>query len=151
MDIKFLGFSRYADTYIKDPSERGKIIGAAVGIAIANKLSLPSLALEVEPSNYFLTQVALGASNYIADFNEEVVFDTRYCREAMRAFWLLRYSAAYPGLQYNVEAKLGFVDCWAGATLWLADDMHQFVNDHKDEIFNLVREAMTIISVTEHA
>lgn len=151
MDIKFLGFSRYADQYIKDPSVRGKIIGAAVGIAIANKLNLPSLALEVEPSNYFLTQVALGANHYIADFNEQVVFDTRYCRDAMRAFWLLRYSAAYPGLQYNVEASMGFVDSWAGATLWLADDMHCFVNEHKNEIFNLIREAMTVITVTEQA
>jgi cbb3-type cytochrome oxidase subunit 1 len=149
MDIKFLEFSRYADKFITDPSVRGKIIGAAVGIAIANKLALPSLQLEVEPSNYFNTQVALGASDLIARFNEEVVFDTRYCREAMRAFWLLRYSAAYPGAQFYVEAKLGFVDSIVGATLYLAPEMHEFCNAHKDEIINLVREGMEIIKATE--
>lgn len=149
MDIKYLEFSRAVDRTVTDASTRGRIIAIAVGIAIASKISLPSLSLEVEPSNYFNAQMAMGANEYIGKFNEEVVFDTRYCREAVRAFWLLRYSAAYPGAQFHVPPTLGFVDSVVGATLYLAPDMHCFCNENKEAIFAIVREALCLVQVSE--
>jgi hypothetical protein len=151
MDIKYLDFARNADRLVTDPSNRGRILATAVGIALASKLPLPSLQLDISPENYFNTQVGLGAMDYISRFNEEIIFDTRYCREVVRAFWLLRYAAAYPGAQFNAPPTLGFVDSVVGATLYLAPEMHQFCNDHKDAIFALVREALLVIKVTEAA
>jgi hypothetical protein len=151
MDIKYLEFSRVADRVVTDPSLRGRILATGIGIALASKLSLPSLQLEVSPENYFTAQVGLSLTDLIARFNEEVVFDTRYCREVVRTFWLLRYSAAYPGAQFFAPPTLGFVDSVVGATLYLAEEMHCFCNEHKDAIFALVREALCVVKTTEAA
>lgn len=148
MDIKYLEFAKSADRLVKDASNRGRVIGVAVAVALASKLSLPSLSLDVEPSNYFNTHVALTAGDDISRFNEEVIFDTRYCREALRAFWLLRYSAAFPGAQFNTPPTLGFVDSVVGATLYLAPEMHAFCNEHKEVIFMLTAEALRILGAT---
>lgn len=149
MDIKYLEFSRNVDRAVTDASSRSRIIAVAVGIAIASKLSMPSLAVEVDPSNYFLGTIAQASNDYISRFNEEVVFDTRYCREVLRSFWLLRYSAAYPGAQFFAPPTLGFVDSVVGATLYLAPEMHEFCNEHKEVIFTLVRDALALIQVSE--
>ena len=151
MDIKYLDFGRTADRVVTDPSNRSRILAVAVGIALASKLPLPSLQLEVSPENYFGTVVGLGAMDHISRFNEEVIFDTRYCREVVRTFWLLRYAAAYPGAQFFAPPTLGFVDSVVGATLYLAPEMHEFCNEHKEAIFDLVREALAVIKVTEAA
>lgn len=149
MDIKFLEFSRAVDRTVTDASTRGRIIAVAVGIAISRKINLPSLALEVEPSNYFNAQMAMGANEYISKFNEEVVFDTRYCREAVRTFWLMRYAAAYGEAQFHTPPNLGFVDSVAGATLYLAPDMHEFCSANKEAIFAVTREALCLVDCTQ--
>jgi hypothetical protein len=151
MDIKYLEFQRVSDRVVTDPALRGRILAVGIGIALASKLNLPSLQLEVSPENYFTAQVGLALTDHIARFNEEVVFDTRYCREVVRTFWLLRYASAYPGAQFFAPPTMGFVDSAVGATLYLAPEMHEFCNEHKEAIFALVREALTVIKVTESA
>lgn len=151
MDIKYLDFAGVADRLVVDASNRGRILAIAVALAVSSKLPLPSLALEVEPSNYYSTGVGMGANDYIGCFNEEIVFDVRYCRDAVRQFWLLRYSAAYPGAQFHYPPTLGFVDSVVGATLYLAPELHEFCNEHKEVIFELVREALKICAAKEAA
>lgn len=144
MKTIFLGFQNTADACIKDASVRGKIIAAAVAVAVASKLGLPSAAVD-NPADYFEQQLRETARSLVGEFNEAMTFDFRGSCALVRSYWLVRCSAAYPLNAAVFGARYGYFDALCGVGMHVEPDHYEFANRYKSEILALAGVACGIL------
>ena len=147
MNVKFIGFSKELDN-IATAGTRPRIVAAAVAMAVASRLAIPSSEL-LDPSTYYNLQANQLASSELSRFNEEVIMDLSYAIDKCRMFWMLRYQAAYPAKQirYGEFSTIGFYDTLLGCALHSDQETSCFMNEYKQEIFHLANLANQLIDM----
>lgn len=145
MNALYLPFTQLADHVITDAISRARIVATTLALAASNLAALPTSAVD-NPENHFQMQVLPAIRNTLSAFNENVVFDMRCALECARTFWMLRYTAAYPGVRPFSRDDCNFFDALHGVTVLVSDDMCTFVNTHKKAIFQLLISAQGILA-----
>lgn len=144
MNPMYNSFKKDADRQVIDPSNRGKIIAAALAKALADLQHLPSSQVE-SPSNYFNTQVLPGIRVIISHWNENMVFDARSCVDHVRVFWMMRYTAAHPITRPIYSLERSFFECIFGVNTFVAPDTAVFLEANKQSILYLATCAAIIV------
>lgn len=128
-------------------AQRGQVMAAAIGLALATRLPIPSAPV-ADLETHWNFQLAQLANDPLSDLNECVVFDTTAAITYVRTFWQLRYAAAHPSSQlaFAAQSPYGFFDTLAGVSLYVAPEAHCFVNENRAAIFQLAVTAMRLIN-----
>jgi len=85
------------------PAERSRRLNTALAIAIANELTVVSMD-SVEAIAYFNGNFAAPLSVFASTMREYTLFDIERFVDAVRSFWGMRVSAAYPGIRHRQSA-----------------------------------------------
>ena len=144
MRVLFNDFERSIETYVPDSSLRSRIVAAAIARAAVDLANVPSSALE-SPSNHFNMQELPGIRDVVAQFNESIVFDCKLALEFAHSFWMIRYSAAYPGAKPCYAPSANFFDAVSSVGTYIAADHLTFLNDNSGPILSLACSAMVLI------
>jgi len=145
MNSKYLGFNNAVNQLTTDSIQRSKIVAVAVAYAVATMAALPSSPVD-SASNQFSMSVLPEARNIISDFNENMVFDCRESVDAVRSFWLMRYTAAHPLSTPLFSVERSFFENIIGVETFVSPDFYEFVNKYKTEILRLYIVAAGIIA-----
>lgn len=123
---------------VKDNFERNKVIEAAVALFLAYQAPLP--VERVKSSNLFYTQQVRPTLHMQAGrFNEACVVNIDNIDTLAQAFWQIRYHALHVGT-IAPFAQAGFVDTIVKAPVFLDDETHKFLNEHKASIVALFNQ-----------
>lgn len=123
---------------VQNNFDRTKVIEAALALSLAYQAPVP--VERVNSANLFFTQqvkptLVMQASR----FNEHYVVNLDAVEELTQAFWMIRYHALHAGT-IAPFAQAGFVDTLVKAPVFLTDDTHQFLNQHKAAIVALYNQ-----------
>jgi hypothetical protein len=127
------------NTAYMDVTNRKKATSLAVGIAVAMMLPLPTA--EVEDGTYQYNSFAVHlAVSYISEFNENIVIDIDLAREVSRAYWLTRYSAAYPDLSvpFTPRGACTFTEKLFSTPLFVSPVVLEYLNKNSEVMMVLV-------------
>lgn len=139
INIAYIDLNTFFGERIQDVVNRKKATSMAVGIAVAMLLPLPTA--EVEDGTYqynsFAVHLAVG---YINEFNENIVIDIDLARDVSRAFWLTRYSAAYPNLAapFTPKGACTFTEKLFSAPMFLSPVTLEYLNKNSEVMMVLV-------------
>lgn len=140
----YTDFVMQADVQILDATKRACIIAAAVAVAVANTLPLPTGEVDNPASQYALVEQA-NAARLVAEFNENLVFDMPYAIPLVRSLWLVRYTAAHPAKKPMFHGECGFFDSLLGVANHVDSETCTFLNEHKAQILVLAAAAADVI------
>jgi hypothetical protein len=136
MNVRFLDFIRAVGDVQASPGDKGCVVAAGVALGISKHLPLSS-APDTSPINYYNFTNLQAAKDFVALFNEQVVFDVKEALEETREFWMLRYNAAHPAEYPVYDMAIGFYDNLLGVAKWVDQESHSFNNLYKGEILAL--------------
>lgn len=145
MKTTFQPFNKSANTMILATAQRGNIIAAALALAMANMMELPSSPVDSGASHFNL-QVLPRLRIIVSDWHESFVFPARDCIDEARALWLLRYNAAFPSNKLRYSVHDDFFSTFFGVNNVVASDTVKFFNQYKQEIIFLAEVAGNIIN-----
>lgn len=145
MNPMYTSFKQAADRHILDQTVRGKIIAAALAKAVSDLQPLPTSQVD-SPSSYFNTQILPAIRPTISFWNENMVFDARTCVDHVRAFWLMRYTAAHPISRPIYSLNRTFFESIIGLDTFVATDTNDFFNTHKQAILFLSTCAAEVVN-----
>lgn len=145
MKTSFLGLQRTADTVIKSPLDRSRIVAAAVAVAVAAQVGLPSSPVE-DASLYYTQQALARLEATLGEFNENLVFDLSLALQYARQFWMTRYRAAHPEASSFVMSSCGFFETLSGVPLHVSPQDVQFLNANKDAVLQLAAAAAGVLA-----
>jgi hypothetical protein len=137
-------FIAQAQSQVQEPLHRGRVVAAAVALAITTSQSLPSSEVG-HPNEYFTNHVMPAAMATISAFNEAMVFDTHAALGYVRQLWQLRYWSAF---QQNQAVKIvngDFFGSYTGVNTVIADNFRVFLNENADVVANLSYFASDVI------
>ncbi len=144
MKAIYTPFLRAADATVKDASVRSRVLAAAVAVAVANGLALPTSAVD-NVAAHFAANEQMGVARKIADVNESVVFDLAFSVELARSLWLVRYNAAHPVAKPIFSGPASFFEVFSGADRHIDETTCCFLTEHKQAIFTLANELCAIL------
>ena len=132
----YQSFNKNTDMMVGNPVNRARIIAAALAKAMCDLCPLPTSPVE-GPSSYFNLQVLPALRPTVSDWNENMVFDARSCVDLIRAFWLLRYTAAHPISRPVYALDKSFFESIMGVGTFIASDTAVFFEENKQAILFL--------------
>jgi len=141
----YTDFVMQADVQALDASKRACIIAAAIAVAVANTLPLPTGEVDNPASQYALVEQA-NAARLVAEFNENLVFDMPYAIPLVRSLWLVRYTAAHPAKKPMFHGECGFFDSLLGVSHHVDSETCTFLNENKAQILVLASAASDILA-----
>jgi len=144
MKVSFLSFVQTVNNLQGMDSDRGCVIAAGVALAVARALSLPTACTDT-PGQYYTFNNLQIAKEFIGEFNEQVVFDTKEALEEVREFWMLRYTAAHPASLPVYDLAIGFYDNLLGVPKFVDKESRAFNNKYKAQIFAVQVAASRVI------
>ena len=147
MNTKFLALQSAADSVIADPTNRSKVLGAAIALAVAAIGNLPTSPVD-NVAEHYAHQVATDARRWVGEFNEQFVIDSKAVADQARTYWMLRYTAAHPLTVpvYSLNKGHGFFDAIIGVGLYVDDDQYALLNKHRSQILALAAHAQATIA-----
>lgn len=162
MNPSYLELNAQILKVIKSPVDQGRIVAAAVAMAVSAKASLPSSPV-ASLAEYYGSQVLPAAMDTISGFGEGVVFATKTALENVQLFWKMRYYAAHPvcmmdrDMQFNIESMLNdtavggfnFSTLWSGGAKLVSTDQDAFFTKYKKEIMILAATVCVLLSAGE--
>ncbi len=140
MNTTFLAFGQRADSLIANPLDKQRVLAHAFGQAAAYATDVPSSPV-TNPESHYVVNVAAQVQRDLSCLNEQVIFDCRLACEFARSIWLLRYHAVHPQRLSSLPRQYGFFDSTLHVGLFVSEDTHKFVNEHKDAILALAGDA----------
>jgi hypothetical protein len=147
MNLKYQELSNALPQLPTGAALRGQVMAAAIGLALATRLPLPSAPVaDLETHwNFHLAQLI---NDPISDLNEGVVFDVTAAITYVRMFWQLRYASSYPlaQLAFAARSPFEFFDTLAGVGLHVPAQARQFCNENKAAIFQLAVTVLRLIN-----
>lgn len=137
---------------VTDVFDRQISIEASLALYLAQSSPLPASAV-TSPNVFYIQQVKSLINARLNLFNEAHVINLDRVEDMARAFWTMRYYAAFVPL-LNPETKSGFVDGLVRADVLLDEETHAFLNKNKAAIFRLYNQMTTeavVLLVQQHA
>jgi len=143
MNSIYIPFSKRADLVVTDATQKARILTSAIALAIANNGQMPSSEVE-DATNFFVTNVLASVRSIASCWNENMVFDYRACTELARAFWMIRYNAAYPARIPFYSMHTCFFNAITGVERYMSQEQQDFLEKFKNEILQLTIAAMEV-------
>ena len=146
INLKHAELKDFLATKIQDYSLIKKTLSIALGIALARKVQLPTMAVETA-QDYFNVQVRSSVASQIYAFNEQVIIDVDLAESIARAHWLIRYNVAYP----TPVIALSFIDgAYFGAKLngttgLISKDVHDYCEAQSDLMILTINKILLIL------
>jgi len=137
-------FFGQAQHQIQEPLHRGRVIAAAIALAISTSQALPSSEVG-HPSDYFTNHVMPAAMETISCFNESMVFDTHAALDYVRQLWQLRYWSAFQQSQAVKIINGDFFGSFTGVNTVISDNFRVFLNENADVVASLSYFATDVI------
>lgn len=145
MNPTFSAFNKRINDQVTDIYARPHVVAATVALAISRLLPIPSAPVE-DYSNFYTTQALPTARTLVDQFNSGVIIDCKQVLELTRQFWNLRYNAAHPLILGFATTKYGFFDTIIGVGLFVSEEAHCMLNEHKDKILLLAGEVANVFA-----
>jgi len=136
MKQHYIEFVTQAQHQVVEPLLRSRIIAAAVAVAVAQANPLPSSEVS-HAGEYFTNQVMPAAMNAISEFNENVVFDTRYALDIVRQLWQLRYWTAFQQTENIILKGECFFSSYTGIDVVISDAVRAFMDQNAKTVVSL--------------
>lgn len=131
---------------ITDKNKVKQLISIALGIALANKMPLPTpdIAANTSGQQYFVDYIIGPLSGEISVFNENTVVSLDMAEEVARSFWLKRYYSAYPINPIPVvdAEDTHFLGLVLGTGHLIAPDIMEFCNQEATLIITVVNRIL---------
>lgn len=108
-----------------DRNLAAQCMAMAVGLTIANRLSLPTAPVESENQAFNEANLVFSREE-IAKLNELTVFDTDEAERLCRAYWMVRYHALHPEAPYLTGVNCIVTSLTHGAKYFSTDDFALF-------------------------
>lgn len=132
-----------------DSVTKAKVIAAAVSVAVATHLSLPSTPLE-SAGAYYAEQHALCARELISMFNEVQPLDLPAALTFTRYFWQTRYDAVFCK-RFTRVSPGEFFASFCGATYHFSSEDIAFFNEQGAAIFAIAAAACDVVCAKQQA
>lgn len=129
-------FVAQAQSQVQEPLHRGRVMAAAIALAISMTQPLPSSEVG-HPGEYFTNHVMPAAMEIISCFNENAVFDTHTTLAYVRQLWQLRYWSAFQQSQALKVIDGDFFGSLTGVKTVIADNFRVFLNENATVVANL--------------
>lgn len=143
MNLKYMPYVNATNKLSIPVMERGRVIATAVGQAIACSMALPAQEVD-SASEYYMATVQSEVFSMISKFNEVVVFNSQFCADIARRFWLMRYDA-YARCPRRERPTNDFFHAFFGTTDYFSEDDIKFLNEYKDAIFDVYSPVCDLI------
>jgi len=144
MNSIYIPFLEKSNLLITDVVQRARIIESSIAIAISKNSVFPTAPLE-DPANFYITQVLGNVRNCVSGWNENLIFDLKSCVDQVRAFWMIRYAAAFPAdFVFNITKDCFFSSLFS-VSLHLPAEQQEFMEQYKNEILQLSMDAAFVI------
>lgn len=130
----------------QDSTTKSRIVAAAVAIATAQVLAVPSAPVESAEAHYASTGAML-ARGEVGEYNEEAVLDCGLALDLIRKFYLVRYNSVHQ-TALTPATKGAFFLGFSGASRFFSAEDISFLNEYADEIF-VVQMAIAEVKKTK--
>jgi hypothetical protein len=131
---------------LPDPTTRGPVLAAALGLAMARDALLPSSPVEDE-SNYFNMNALPTVRQKLSTFNENIIVDINATLQWTRAFWMIRYSAAHPRNYIMADAStVNFFESLVGADTMISQEQRNLLDLNRLAVFSLSCDLAVVLN-----
>lgn len=144
MDSRFLSLQASLDQLVTNAVDRNKTLTIAIADAVSDHLSLPSAPVE-NALSYFTLQTQLQVNSIVGQFNENIIFNSSHCVEFIKAFWMIRYCAAYPCVRPAWANECSYFDNKFGVNSHLSSDDLAFMNVNKQILVQLSNQVCSLL------
>lgn len=146
MKQDFFVFMREIDRLAPKDDDRGEVIKHAVAIAVALEQPVPNIPVS-SPEQHLMDHIEAGVRVLLSDLNEGFVFDVTGALRYVRAYWLMRYAAANPGIMLGIPTQYPYsvFETILGIPSYISPDMAEMANKHKCCILELAAQLRSII------
>ena len=148
MKAIYTPFVQAADLHVSDATLRSRTLAAAVAVAVASTLALPTTEVDNIAAHYANTE-QVAVARKVAEFNENVVFDVSVATDLVRALWMVRYHAAHPSAKPMFGSDCTFFEIFCGAHRYIDEDTCCFLNENKKPVLLLAGVACEILCATK--
>lgn len=138
MKLEFKPFNDAISLVSCDPTDRASIVTTALAFSASKHSSMPSNKVE-DTEAFFNSTILPTITDFLSDWNENIIFSFREALVIARAFWMIRYNALYPedGLPF-LQTRDGFFDKAFLVQKYMSETQHDLTDKYADEIIKLV-------------
>ncbi len=119
----------------QDSQLKTRIVAAAVALATASMLPVPSAPVD-SPESQYASTCALLVRGEVGEYNEVAVLDCPVALDLAKKFWLTRYNSVHQAAPMP-PSKGAFFLGYSGASRFFSPEEVAFLNEYAEEIFHI--------------
>lgn len=144
MNPIFIPVNNIISARLPDVTSRGRVLAAAIGLALSRVQPLPSAPVE-DHANYYNLNVLQTVKDQVSAINENIIIDINDTLQWARSFWTIRYHSAHPKAYIfaGVESK-GFFESLVGGDTLVAPQQREMLDANRTVIFELAVDLCSV-------